>query len=90
MKLTNITDHPSKISQIVRVQGGEAKPGQTIEVPYDKKLESMSDLVAFEGKLPLWYTQWKEDKQVTTEDLVARFSDIVVVPVKETPINKKK
>ena len=50
----------------------------------------MSDLVAFEGKLPLWYTQWKEDKQVKTEDLIARFSDIVVVPVKETPINKKK
>jgi hypothetical protein len=89
MKLTNITDHPSKLSQIIKVQGGEVKPGQTIEVPYDVKLEGMSELIALEGKFPLWYSQWKADKEVKVEDLIARFSDPVVAPVKETPTKKK-
>lgn len=77
MKITNLTDHPSKTSQSIRLRGGELKPGQSITAEYDSKLELLKDTLAIDT-LPKWYSDWKASQlpsEVSISALQERFKD---------------
>lgn len=95
MKVYNLTDHPSKTSQSIRLRGGEIKPGQVIETEWDEKLTTMKDILAL-GSPPKWYSDWKalEPKAVSLSALEERFKDPELkeappIPPKEVAAKKK-
>ncbi len=88
MKIINLTDHPSKTSQAIRIRGGEIKPGQSITAEYDEKLELLKGILAID-EVPKWYSDWKDSQlpsEVTISALQERFRDVEVpIEIKESP-----
>ncbi len=91
MKITNLSDHPSKISQSIRLRGGELKPGQSITAEYDSKLELLKDILAI-GEVPKWYSDWKTSQlptEVSLSALQERFKDKEIPKVEVKEISKE-